>query len=195
MKKFKTTLILGLLSVMSCTSQNKSVAPQKVVTAQMVAAQEKLCLNPHKIEQIEEEIRAYLDTTSVQQIKERTEANYEYYLDHKTKIISEIAAIYEQEDTYFKNKIKSYEPIEESYTAKQNVASALVNNNHIAFRDSIQQGLYFNQYLEDNKSSIRAVSRYNGATTFTEKFDNSSYRPHYPINFKYDCLKLIELGY
>ncbi|WP_282132906.1 hypothetical protein [Cellulophaga baltica] len=183
MKKFKTTLILGLLSVMSCTSQNKSVAPQKVVTAQMVAAQEKLCLNPHKIEQIEEEIRAYLDTTSVQQIKERTEANYEYYLDHKTKIISEIAAFYEQEDTYFKNKIKSYKPNEESYTAKQNVSSALVNNNHIAFRDSIQQGLYFNQYLEDNKSSIRAVSRYNGATTFTEQFDNDSYRPHYPINF------------
>ena len=182
MKKYKIGIVIISLSFMSCNSQIEKVDPLKVVTPKMVEEQESLCHSPYKIKQFETDITAYLDTTSVEEVKNQIKTNYEFYLNNKADIIDNFTAADKDENDHFKSLTKSYLPDEERFSNRENVFDKLVNNNHLSFRDSINKGVYFNQYFKNNKSSIRAVTRYNGAAAFRYT-ENSSYRPYYPINF------------
>ena len=182
MKKYKIGIVIISLSFMSCNSQIEKVDPLKVVTQKMVEEQESLCHSPYKIKQFETDITAYLDTTSIEEVKNQIKTNYEFYLNNKADIIDNFTAADKDENDHFKSLTKSYLPDEERFSNRENVFDKLVNNNHLSFRDSINKGVYFNQYFENNKSSIRAVTRYNGAAAFRYT-ENSSYRPYYPINF------------
>ncbi|MCL5128385.1 hypothetical protein [Algibacter sp. L4_22] len=182
MRKYKIGLVITGISLMSCNSQIEKVDPLKVVTPKMVEEQESLCHSTYKIKQFETDITAYLDTTSVEEVKNQIKTNYEFYLNNKADIIDNFTAADKDENNHFKSLTKSYLPDEERFNTRENVFEKLVNNNHLSFRDSINKGVYFNQYFENNKSSIRAVTRYNGAAAFRYT-ENSSYRPYYPINF------------
>ncbi|WP_289046415.1 hypothetical protein [uncultured Olleya sp.] len=171
-----------LLIVSSCTSQSNESEVLEVITQSMIDAEEKRCVDKYEIEKIDTSIKKYLDTTNLEVVKKNSIKNLNYFLDDKNTIIEQLRFYREQENEDFKEITKTYTKEEEEYLEDKNTYLELVNDNHLKYRDTVQNGVFFNQIFKNNRASLKTVVRNNGATVF--KFGNQqSIQPFYYLNF------------
>jgi len=172
-----------------------NVEAQQVITEKMLEIQEELYPDKDEIKRIEEEIRSFLDTTSVEKIKKRLEDNYRYYLDNKDTIIKILKFHQKNEDDRFLSITKSYKPSEEKFDDDESVYEKLVNNNHLNYRDTVQSGAYFDQFFKDNTSFLKTSVRNNGATVYKFRLEQTI-QPYYSLNFDSEKeLKIMNIYY
>ncbi|SNR16224.1 hypothetical protein [Tenacibaculum jejuense] len=154
---------------------------QEKVTEEMLKEQEQLCVDKYDIERIEKDIHSFIDTLSIKEIKKRLKTNFNYIVNNKDTIIKQLQYYRVAEDNRFERDTKHYTLEEERYEKKKNIKSTLVNNNHLHYRDTVQNGAYFEQLFKDNASSLKNKVRNNGATVF--KFSSEkTIQPYYSLN-------------
>lgn len=188
-------LLLSITLVQCQETIDDSAITKEPVTELMIIEQEKLCIDKDEIKAIEKDIRAFVDTTSVSEIKKIIKENYKYTLTNKEEIIEQLEGFRKSTDDDFLSKTRLYLLDEERYEERENTYKELVNNNHKHYRDTIGQGAYFDQIFKNNESSLKTIVRNNGFTVF--KFSNEeSIQPYYSLNFDSEKeLKIMNIYY
>ncbi|MGG6232182.1 hypothetical protein [Tenacibaculum sp. SDUM215027] len=179
MFKVKSVIILCLLY--SCPTKAQETITKEPVTELMVIKQEKLCEDKSIIEKKEKEIKSFLDTISINNLKKQVNENLNYYIKNESSIIESLNNHQKDINERINSNIKLYLPNEEKYTNKENILLKLVNNNHLEYRDTIQKGTYFNQLFEHNKSYIKPLVMNSGFTTYNLK-NKVTTLPYYSLN-------------
>jgi len=151
------------------------------ITLSMIAEQEKLCQADYLVNRIDENIHK-LDTLSLQEIKSIYEESYHYYTNNKEKIIMNYNQWFIKEDSLFNSLKKRYKTEDEKTNTKEDTYLNLINDNHLMYRDTLQNGVYFEQIFKNNTHSIKMIGRNNGSTVYNFSSDKTI-SPFYFLNF------------
>ncbi len=133
------------------------------------------------VKRIDENIHK-LDTLSLQEIKNIYEENYHYYANNKEKIIMNYNQWLKKEDSLFNSLQKRYKTEDEKTITKEDTYLNLVNNNHLMYRDTLQNGVYFEQIFKNKTHAIKMIGRNNGSTVYNFSSDKTI-SPFYFLNF------------
>ena len=190
-----TLLLLSFILVQCQEIISDEDISKEPVTMAMVLEQKELSLDAYEVEKIEKDVQAFIDTTSISDIKKNLKENYRYLLENKDEVIEQLTEYQKYEDDDFESKTRLYLPDEERFRESENTYQELVNDNHLHYRDTVQAGAYFDQVFKNNKSSLKNRVRNNGFSTY--KFSTKeTVQPYYYLNFDSEKeLKIMNIYY
>jgi len=121
-KKSTTISLLLFFSflLLQCEeSPDDKAITKKIVTEAMVLEQKRLCVNPYEKESIEENTKAFMDTTNVEDVKKQLKRNYKYYINNKEEIIEELETYEKSQEDRFLSNTRLYLSDEEQFEEKE----------------------------------------------------------------------------